>query len=250
MSKILDTRFSLEIEACYKPLTREQELDCIRRSKQGDKRAVDSLVYSQIKQIVSIARGYASHKHPIDDLVNAGVAEMIANINGFDESFETKFYTYIVPHIKNGITYMVYDDDLVRMPRNETKQKEVSPKFDSNGYVIKEGVQKKKITGVSIDAPVSNAENSPTFESFIVDCDNNTPEQDCMERNISSRIKKMLYTLSDDERKIVSMSFGFGEYEPMTFEEIGEAMGKSKQAVNTQMFRILDRIKAKAQNIR
>lgn len=250
MSNTLNPRFSLEIEACYKPLTSEQELDCIRRAKEGDKRAVDSLVYSQIKMVVSIARGYASHKHPIDDLVNAGVAEMIVNINGFDESFDAQFSTYIAYHIKNGVTYLVYDDDLVRMPRNEVKKKEVPPKFDMNGNVIAEGVQKKKVTGVSIDAPVSNTENAPTFESFIVDCDNNTPEQECLERNMSSLVKKMLFTLSDDERKVVSMSFGFGEYEPMTFEEIGDAMGKSKQAVNMQMFRILDKIKAKAQNLR
>lgn len=250
MFKTLDTRFSLEIEACYKPLTHEQEIDCIRRAKEGDKRAVDSLVYSQIKMVVAIAKGYASHKHPIDDLVNAGVAEMIVNINEFDESFDAQFSTYIAYHIRNGITYLVYDDDLIRMPRNESKKKEIAPKFDSNGNVVEEGMQKPKVTGVSIDAPVSNDSNAPTFEAFIVDNDNNTPEQDCTERNISSLIKKMLHTLTAEERKIISMSYGFGEYDVMTFQEIGDALGKSKQAVNKQMFNILDKIKIKASILR
>lgn len=250
MYNTINTRFSLEIEACYKPLTREQELVAIRKAKEGDKKSVDALVHSQIKMVVSIARGYATHKHPIDDLVNAGIAEMIENINGYDESFGTKFMTYIARHVTNGITYLVYDDDLVRMPRNEVKRKEVLPKFDTDGYVIAEGTEKKKITGISIDAPVNTSEKAPSFESFIVDCENNTPEQDSVERNVSTLVRKMLTTLNIEEQKIVKMAYGFGEYDVMTFQEIGDALGKSKQAVNKQMFSILAKIKTKASNLR
>ena len=249
MSKTLNRSFSTELEKCYKPLTDAEEIIAIRKAKLGDTNAINALVYSQIKMIISIAKGYASKQNHIDDLVNDGVAGLIENINGYDESFDTVFYTYINRHVANAITYRVYDNTLVRLPRNHSKQKEVQPKYNSDGYIIKEGVEKKTIKAVSIDAPVNDTENAPTFETFIKDCESNTPEQNSIERNVTSLVKKMLHTLNTEEQKVVSMSFGFGEYDVMTFQEIGDAMGKSKQAVNMQLAKIIARIKEPASTI-
>lgn len=250
MSKILDARFSVDLANCYKPLSRDYELEVISKAKLGHKRSIDALVYSQINMIIAIAQKYSSScTHSVDDFINEGVAGLIEHINGFDESFNVRFSTYIVRHVTNSITYLYYDGSLVRMPRNKSKQKEVLPTYDSEGYVIDEGTTKESICGVSFDAPLNSNENAPTLESFIADCNNNTPEQEYAERNLSALIKKMLHTFSDDERKIVSMSFGFDNYEVMTFQEIGDALGKSKQAVNKHLFTILTKIKTRASNI-
>lgn len=54
---------------------------------------------------------------------------------------------------------------------------------------------------------------------------------------------KILEKLSDRERKIVEMKFGFGEYSPCIIEEIGQEFGVTRERIRQILTRALDKIK-------
>ena len=247
-STVLSSTYSRDIDHAYKPMSAEEEIVCIKLAQAGDCRAQDKLVNSQLKCIVDIARGYACTKNPLEDLVGEGVKGLIGCIPDFDFSLGWRFNTYARQFIRNEITYMLYDNTIVRQPRNKAKQKEIAPKYDAEGNILDDGIERDRIASVSLSTPISDKDNSPTFESSLADDLNDTPEQASLRQDVKKLIGRAISSLSPTEQQIVKMWGGFDDKDNMSFQEIANAIGKSRQAVHIQYGSVLDKLKARVRH--
>ena len=163
----LDYILSAELNKAYKPVDKETEYELLIKAKAGDYKAQNDLVESQLKCIADIARGYVSYNNPLTDLMSQGTIGLIKAIHKFDveKAGTIRFHTYAMWWIRAEITYLVYDNQPLTVPRNKSKGK-ASVK-DDEGNIIEEAIEPIKFNVVSINAPVSDDAGSSTFDNII-----------------------------------------------------------------------------------
>ena len=86
-----------------KPLSKEEELDCLLRLKQGDHAARDKLIEHNLRLVAHIIKKYYSSYRDQEDLISIGTIGLIKAVSTFDYSKGTKFATYASRCIENAI---------------------------------------------------------------------------------------------------------------------------------------------------
>lgn len=92
--------------------------ELIRRSKEGDREAGESLVVENSGLIWSIARRYFGRGVDPDDLYQLGCVGFLKAVAGFDDQYGTQFSTYAVPKIAGEIRRFLRDDGSVKVSRS------------------------------------------------------------------------------------------------------------------------------------
>ena len=100
----------------------EEKLDAIRAARQGDREAAGRLIEENAGLIWSIARRYFGRGVDPEDLYQLGCVGFLKAIEGFDESFGTRFSTYAVPKISGEIRRFLRDDGTVKVSRGIKEQ--------------------------------------------------------------------------------------------------------------------------------
>ena len=80
-------------------LDNEQTLELIKRAQNGDNDAKNTLVEHNFPLVKSIIRRFRGNHIEYDDLYQIGFMGFIKAINNFDEKFNVKFSTYVVPMV-------------------------------------------------------------------------------------------------------------------------------------------------------
>jgi RNA polymerase primary sigma factor len=102
-------------------LTPEKEAELAFLAKEGDEKAKDKLIKSNLRFVVSVAKAYANNNIPLEDLISEGNKGLIEASDLFDPSTGFKFISYAVWHIRKYI--FLYINNLsrsVRIPTNVT----------------------------------------------------------------------------------------------------------------------------------
>ena len=94
----------------------------IRLAKEGDREAAGRLIEENSGLIWSVARRFFGRGVDPDDLYQLGCVGFLKAIEGFDESFETKFSTYAVPKIAGEIRRFLRDDGAIKVSRSVKEQ--------------------------------------------------------------------------------------------------------------------------------
>ncbi|NLM61090.1 MAG: sigma-70 family RNA polymerase sigma factor [Clostridiales bacterium] len=90
----------------------------IRLAKSGDKEAAETLIKENSGLIWSIARRFFGRGVEAEDLYQLGCLGFLKAIEGYDESFGTRFSTYAVPKIAGEIRRFLRDDGAVKVSRS------------------------------------------------------------------------------------------------------------------------------------
>src|SRR5207245_5630860 len=77
-------------------ITREEEVALAQRIKQSDPEALDKLVRSNLRFVVSVAKKYQNQGVSLSDLINEGNLGLIRAAHKFDETKGIKFISYAV----------------------------------------------------------------------------------------------------------------------------------------------------------
>lgn len=96
--------------------------EAIRRAQNGDKEEAGRLIEENSGLIWSVARRYFGRGTDPDDLYQLGCVGFLKAIDGFDESFGTRFSTYAVPKISGEIRRFLRDDGTVKVSRGIKEQ--------------------------------------------------------------------------------------------------------------------------------
>src|ERR1700676_1206693 len=101
-------------------ITREKEVELAKRIRQNDQEALDTLVRSNLRFVVSVAKKYQNQGVSLSDLINEGNLGLIRAAHKFDETKGIKFISYAVWWIRQSILQALAEQSrIVRHPPNK-----------------------------------------------------------------------------------------------------------------------------------
>lgn len=232
----------------YKPFTREEEIEAVKKAKSGNQSDFDNFVNHNLLLVVTAARHFMHNGTPLVDLIqygNIGLTEAArAYIEHPDYYMKNRFNTYAVWYIRKNIVDGMEKDKTIIRPHmvqvNSNKIKKVIEKLNADDTIIDVETISKQIglsikdvqTAIMTDHTIlstnmcldsNNEEHSDTLGDIITG-DMNT-DKEMMEQDRKKEIKIILSRLNNRERAIVMMRFGIGREYEMEFDTIGEILG-------------------------
>lgn len=90
-----------------KPLSAEEEQDCIQRAASGDEAARGRLIEHNLRLVAHIAKKYYNQSGDTDDLISIGTIGLIKAVNTFQPGKNIKLATYAARCIENAISTLL-----------------------------------------------------------------------------------------------------------------------------------------------
>ena len=249
--------------SAYPLISRDEEVRLAQNIRKGEQEALDKLVRSNLRFVVSVAKKYQNQGVSLSDLINEGNLGLIRAAHKFDETKGIKFISYAVWWIRQAILQALAEQSrIVRVPLNRAGTlhrigkrssallqelgREPTPAEIAEGMDITiEEVQKTlsiSQTHLSLDAPLTPGEDNRLLD-YLPDTNNPGPDSETFEHALSTGIEEVLSTLKEREAKILRLYFGLDSPEPMTLEEIGSLLGITRERVRQIKEKALTRLR-------
>ena len=101
-------------------ISAEEEIILARKIKKGDQAAMERLIKTNLRFVVSVAKKYQNKGLPLADLINEGNLGLIKAAGRFDETKGFKFISFAVWWIRQCIMQAIADHNrIVRLPANQ-----------------------------------------------------------------------------------------------------------------------------------
>ena len=249
--------------SAYPLITREEEVSLAQRIRIGDQEALDKLVRSNLRFVVSVAKKYQNQGVSLSDLINEGNLGLIRAAHKFDETKGIKFISYAVWWIRQAILQALAEQSrIVRVPLNragtlhrigkransllqelgrEATHAEIAEGMD----ITEEEVAKTMSISqahLSLDAPLTPGEDNRLLD-YLADTVNPTPDEQTFEKALTEAVEESLSGLKERESKILRLYFGLDGEEPMTLEQIGALLGITRERVRQIKEKALSRLR-------
>jgi RNA polymerase primary sigma factor len=247
----------------YPLIDREEEAALARRIRQSDEDALNKLVRSNLRFVVSVAKKYQNQGVPLPDLINEGNLGLIRAAHKFDETKGIKFISYAVWWIRQAILQALAEQSrIVRVPLNragalhrigrrssallqelgrEPTVDEIAEELDISHEEVERTLAISQ-SHLSLDAPLTPGEDNRLLD-YLPDQYAPGPEDEAYERALKKTIEEALSTLKEREAKILRLYFGLDDQEPMTLEEIGSLLGITRERVRQIKEKALSRLR-------
>jgi RNA polymerase primary sigma factor len=232
----------------------DQEITLAKKIKQGDQRALETLVRANLRFVVSVAKQFQNQGLSLGDLINEGNLGLIKAGKRFDETRGFKFISYAVWWIRQSIMQAIAEQSrMVRLPLNrvgalnkmgkvyrdleqeyerQPSAQELATELDMN---VDEVAYTLQIAGrhVSMDAPFGpgNDENKNSLLDVLFDDKQPSPDFTLMDESLKTEIERALATLSEREAKVIKLYFGLNKEHSATLEEIGDRLNLTRERV-------------------
>ena len=237
-----------------KMLTKAEEVELGRKIQEGTPRereqAKKELVQANLRLVVSIAKKYIGQGVLFMDLVQEGSLGLIKAAEKFDYKKNFKFSTYATWWIKQTIIRAISNHSrTIRIP---VHMLEKIRKYKRACYLVSvnsdmecdvetiaklSGLDAKKINEVksalkrepvSLDTYVTD---DLCIQDYVEDTSYSSPENNAQKLLQQKDIVRLLKALDKREEEIIKKRFGIDNDEPRTLEQIGKALGFSKERI-------------------
>src|ERR1700689_1998161 len=249
--------------SAYPLITREDEIELAQRIRVHDQEALDKLVRSNLRFVVSVAKKYQNQGVALSDLINEGNLGLIRAAHKFDETKGIKFISYAVWWIRQAILQALAEQSrIVRVPLNragtlhrigkrasslvqelgrEPTQGELAEGMDITEEEVAKTMSISQ-THVSLDAPLTPGEDNRLLD-YLADTVNPTPDEQTFEKALTETVEEALSGLKERESKILRLYFGLDGEGPMTLGPIGSLMGITRERVRQIKEKALSRLR-------
>jgi RNA polymerase primary sigma factor len=247
----------------YPLITREEEAALARRIRENDQEALDTLVRSNLRFVVSVAKKYQNQGVSLSDLINEGNLGLIRAAHKFDETKGIKFISYAVWWIRQAILQALAEQSrIVRVPLNragalhrigrranallqELGREATHAEIAEGMEITEEEVARTMAISqahVSLDAPMTPGEDNRLLD-YLADTEHATPEEETIEMALVESVQQALGGLKEREAKILRLYFGLDGAEPMTLEQIGAVLNITRERVRQIKEKALSRLR-------
>ncbi|KPJ89422.1 MAG: hypothetical protein AMS17_02095 [Spirochaetes bacterium DG_61] len=222
-------------------LSREEEEFFARKAVDGDQKAKEKLIVSNLRFVVSIAVKYQNLGLPLMDLINEGNMGLIRAVEKFDVEKGFKFISYARWWIRHFILKAIFEQSTsIKLPLKYATQLSKKDDVDDDELVQK---LRQIYRPVSLDQKLSDDSNSDTILDLVDSSKYDLPEKIVMEKNLKEIISEVMFKLKPIERDVISRHFGLNGKPPLTLKEIGEKYNLTKERIRQIEHTALDKLR-------
>jgi RNA polymerase primary sigma factor len=248
---------SISIKNYFKDLRKldvipgDEQADLAKKAKGGDQRAMNRLVESNLRFVLSIAKDYSWSGIPLEELSSEGNIGLIKAVGKFDETKGVKFISYAVWWIRQSIMQSIYENgNTVRLPINKINNISKINKATDKLYhkldrepTIQEIVGATELTEKEVKISVNDTMSYVSIDDKIKDGSDSeigdfipgeTMDDIDTQINLNSlkeQINSVFEGLSAREIRILNMHFGLNGCYEMSLKEIGEELDLTNERV-------------------
>lgn len=233
-------------------ITPEEEVALALRIRLGDQSALDRLVKSNLRFVVSVAKQYQNQGLTLPDLINEGNLGLIKAALRFDETRGFKFISYAVWWIRQSILQSLAEQSrIVRLPLNKVgltnriskayqqleQAFEREPTPEELADILEIGIDEVTATmsvgfrHISMDTPLSEGEDGTLLDLMENPNAERTDEKLVHHESLRMEIERSLRTLTERQKEVVCYFFGIGVDHPLSLEDIGERFHLTRERV-------------------
>ncbi|MDQ2809983.1 MAG: RNA polymerase sigma factor RpoD/SigA [Chloroflexota bacterium] len=223
---------------------------------------VHQIINDNLWVVAKVARRYVGRGLAFADLFQEGVLGLYRAVNGFDLALGLRFMIYAHSWVWQGITRALSDKArLIRLPVhvNETlialeritlrleQDRQRAPTIAEIGAALHMGEPQIRRLQVVAQAPLSLeavcAREGVDLFRYLADPDPSIdPEAVALHQDLSAVLTTALGQLPERERQIIRLRYGLGDDRARTLEEVGTAMGVTRERIRQIETKVLRKL--------
>ncbi len=244
-----NTNKYLDIIGQIKLLTKEEERELIKKAQDGDLKARNQVVLSNLRLVVKIAKRYLNYGLSLDDLVSEGNYILFHVIDKFDLSKDYKFSTYATYWLQQVMQKKICDSihvsrlsyrkdreiNILEKKKNEFYNKNNrKPNLEELAKEMEMSVEKlkelillaKKSVSLSLDMALTDNEDF-TLEKIYQQDESRALEDIVIDKLTKKDLQKLIDSIKWKEKELIFIDLRY--YKNYTLDKIGQVLGCTRQ---------------------
>ncbi|MDX2160787.1 MAG: sigma-70 family RNA polymerase sigma factor [bacterium] len=231
--------------------------------------AQEHLIRANARLVISVAKKYIGRGVPFLDLIQEGNIGLIRATNKFEYRRGHKFSTYATWWIRQAVSRAVADqgrtirvpvhmgDQLNRMRRVQmrlTQELGRDPSMEELAIGMEttpdkvENLLEIARRPVSLETPIDD-EGDSTFGDFVEDVNSPAPAEEVANNLLQEQLKSALDRLPPREAQILRLRYGLEDGRVYTLEEVGQAIGVTRERVRQLEAQALNRLRQSSAHV-